>query len=221
MFCRYSYIYLHQVFIICNGGCGLVLIDLPTGLILSLRPANKRRRYFVTTFLIGWVRAYNQPCTHLLYSHSSGTGLWSYTTDTAPTKCTSATIRFELCCRHDTLTNLVNSYRWWASYHIRVMVMKWRIVPPICDVCVLKVIIRTNGLFIPLFSRLIYLRPRDLVTLPWRYHKSTDKFSSWKSFTAVTCTQNSIKICILKFLFEFVCHILTGNGNRHYIPQHT
>ena len=26
---------------------------------LSLRPANERRRYFVTTSLIGWVQAYN------------------------------------------------------------------------------------------------------------------------------------------------------------------
>ena len=26
-------------------------------LILGLRPANERRRYFVTTFLIGWVQA--------------------------------------------------------------------------------------------------------------------------------------------------------------------
>ena len=28
-----------------------------TGLILGLRPANERRRYFVTTSLIGWVQA--------------------------------------------------------------------------------------------------------------------------------------------------------------------
>ena len=32
-----------------------------TGLILSLRPANERRRYFVTTSLIGWAQAWNQP----------------------------------------------------------------------------------------------------------------------------------------------------------------
>ena len=31
-------------------------------LILGLRPANERRRYFVTTSLIGWVHAWNQPC---------------------------------------------------------------------------------------------------------------------------------------------------------------
>ena len=30
-----------------------------TGLILGLRPANERRRYFVTTSLIGWVQAHN------------------------------------------------------------------------------------------------------------------------------------------------------------------
>ena len=33
-----------------------------TGLILCLSPANERRRYFVTTSLIGWAQAYNQPC---------------------------------------------------------------------------------------------------------------------------------------------------------------
>ena len=35
----------------------------PSGLILGLRPANERRRYFVTTSFIGWVQAENQPCT--------------------------------------------------------------------------------------------------------------------------------------------------------------
>ena len=33
-----------------------------TGLILGLRSANERRRYFVTTSLIDWVQAYNQLC---------------------------------------------------------------------------------------------------------------------------------------------------------------
>ena len=32
-----------------------------TGLILGVRPANDRRRYFVTTSLIGWMKASNQP----------------------------------------------------------------------------------------------------------------------------------------------------------------
>ena len=32
-----------------------------TGLILGLRPANERRRYFVTTSLIGWAQAILQP----------------------------------------------------------------------------------------------------------------------------------------------------------------
>ena len=31
-------------------------------LILVVHPVNERRRYFVTTSLIGWVQAYNQPC---------------------------------------------------------------------------------------------------------------------------------------------------------------
>ena len=37
-------------------------IILYTGLILGLCPANERRCYFVTTSLIGWVQAQNQPC---------------------------------------------------------------------------------------------------------------------------------------------------------------
>ena len=36
-------------------------MSLYTGLILCLRPANERRRYFVTTSLTGWVQAENQP----------------------------------------------------------------------------------------------------------------------------------------------------------------
>ena len=31
---------------------------------LGLRPANERRRYFVTTSPISWAQAYNQPCHH-------------------------------------------------------------------------------------------------------------------------------------------------------------
>ena len=36
-------------------------------LILGLRPANERRRYFVTTSLIGWAQAKNQPWWVTLY----------------------------------------------------------------------------------------------------------------------------------------------------------
>ena len=36
------------------------------GLILCLHPVNERRRYFVTTSLIGWPQTYNQPCNDLL-----------------------------------------------------------------------------------------------------------------------------------------------------------
>ena len=32
-----------------------------SGLILGLRPTNERRRYFVTTSLIGWAQDENQP----------------------------------------------------------------------------------------------------------------------------------------------------------------
>ena len=35
------------------------------GLILGFRAAKERRRYFVTTYLIGWVQAKNQPCIGL------------------------------------------------------------------------------------------------------------------------------------------------------------
>ena len=40
------------------------------GLILGLRPANERRRYFVTTSLINWAQAYNRPCNVSLQSVS-------------------------------------------------------------------------------------------------------------------------------------------------------
>ena len=33
------------------------ILNYLTGLILGLRPANERRRYFVTTSLIGWPQA--------------------------------------------------------------------------------------------------------------------------------------------------------------------
>ena len=34
-----------------------MVVDDVSGLILDLRPANERRRYFVTPSLIGWVQA--------------------------------------------------------------------------------------------------------------------------------------------------------------------
>ena len=39
-----------------------------TGLILDLHPANERRRYFVTTSLIGWVQPQNQLWSHMAHS---------------------------------------------------------------------------------------------------------------------------------------------------------
>ena len=39
------------------------------GLIVGLRPASERRRYFVATSLIGWAQAYNQPCSHTIHSN--------------------------------------------------------------------------------------------------------------------------------------------------------
>ena len=38
-----------------------------TGLIVGLHPANERQHYFIATSLIGWVQAYNQPWSSLLY----------------------------------------------------------------------------------------------------------------------------------------------------------
>ena len=35
---------------------------MSAGLIIVLRPANEKRRYFVTTPLIGWLQTYDQPC---------------------------------------------------------------------------------------------------------------------------------------------------------------
>ena len=51
-------------------------------LILGLRPANERRRYFVTTSLTGWVQAYNEPC----YMNTAiGTWTWTEYPDTGVT----------------------------------------------------------------------------------------------------------------------------------------
>ena len=33
-----------------------------SGIILRIRPPNERRRYNVTSFLIGWVHTQNDPC---------------------------------------------------------------------------------------------------------------------------------------------------------------
>ena len=38
-----------------------MMIEAIPGVILRLRPANERRRYFVTTSLIGWAQTYNPP----------------------------------------------------------------------------------------------------------------------------------------------------------------
>ena len=47
-----------------------------TGLILGLRPANERRRFFVTTSLIGWVQTWNHPWKYMAAtSNHQGNGL--------------------------------------------------------------------------------------------------------------------------------------------------
>ena len=45
-----------------KGVVTMVNSQYDTGPIVGLRPANERRRYFVTTSLIGWAQAQNQPC---------------------------------------------------------------------------------------------------------------------------------------------------------------
>ena len=49
-----------------------------TGLILGLSPTNERRRYFVTTSLIGWVQTQDQPCT-------MSNNFWQWLKDVAQT----------------------------------------------------------------------------------------------------------------------------------------
>ena len=41
--------------------CQEDILEVSTGLVLGLHPADERRCYFVTTALIGWVHAQNQP----------------------------------------------------------------------------------------------------------------------------------------------------------------
>ena len=45
-----------------------------TGSIVGLRLANERRRYFVTTSLIGWLQAYNQSCAYIDWMTAYGEG---------------------------------------------------------------------------------------------------------------------------------------------------
>ena len=47
----------HSINIIYSMGYLVLGGNAGEGLILGLRPANERRRYFVTTSLIGWVQA--------------------------------------------------------------------------------------------------------------------------------------------------------------------
>ena len=65
-----------------SGKCVSNLIHIKdTGLILGLRPANERRSSFVTTSLIGWAQAWNQPWDRYLQRF-----LWNYpqVNDTRP-----------------------------------------------------------------------------------------------------------------------------------------
>ena len=48
--------------ILCGLGPGGIVV---AGLILGLRPANERRRYFVTMSPIGWAQTWNQPCSRV------------------------------------------------------------------------------------------------------------------------------------------------------------
>ena len=76
--CNSLFIYTYHVFLLIQlyrlfrsvHKCDVITSLLISGLILVLRPANERRRYFVTTSLIGWVQAWNQPCDmFVLYHH--------------------------------------------------------------------------------------------------------------------------------------------------------
>ena len=51
------------------------------GMILGLRPANERRRYFVTSSLISWVQAKNQSCLFLQKAHRSGHAVLHFNTN--------------------------------------------------------------------------------------------------------------------------------------------
>ena len=50
-----------SIFVSCCIVCNILLELRNSGLIVSLHPANERRHYFVTTYLIGWAQTYNQP----------------------------------------------------------------------------------------------------------------------------------------------------------------
>ena len=49
------------------------------GLLLGLHPAIERRRYFVTTSLIGWAQAWNQACNWVLFTRIHDMNLWRQT----------------------------------------------------------------------------------------------------------------------------------------------
>ena len=51
-----------QVLEILPGGKQGPILFLIAGFILCPRPANERRRYIVTSSLIGWVYSQNDPC---------------------------------------------------------------------------------------------------------------------------------------------------------------
>ena len=49
--------------IIYNGILYTKFMVSPSGIILSKRPANERRRYIVTSSPIGWAHTQNGPCS--------------------------------------------------------------------------------------------------------------------------------------------------------------
>ena len=51
----YRYEITHQI-------VSRILLDPKSGIILWMRPANERRRYIVTSALIGWAHTQNDPC---------------------------------------------------------------------------------------------------------------------------------------------------------------
>ena len=67
--------------VICLSPIVLVIVVSACAIQQGLHPANERRRYFVTTSLIGWAKAWNQPYSNIGYYDScrhSDTGIILY-----------------------------------------------------------------------------------------------------------------------------------------------
>ena len=109
-----------------------------TGLVPGLRPADERRRYFVKTFLIGWVQTYSQP-SYITVDHSSLSSplcmffhytkipsCWrncnlemhrtKITSDAVRAKCFVKMIFLFQCCNYSYFTH--HSFYRWGLHHV-------------------------------------------------------------------------------------------------------